>query len=580
MVTIEMNFPLRKRINDWVKKNRLEAFIIALILIISSFFRLYKIDEYMTFLGDEGRDAIVVRRLLVNFDPILIGPRTSIGDMYLGPLYYYLMAPPLFLGNFSPVGPSVMVAILGVITVFFVWWVAREWFGRLAGFVAALFYSISPTIIVQSRSSWNPYIMPFFSLLSIYSIWRVWSFSKVTGRKVKNFKWLIILGVSLAFVLQSHYLGLLLLPTIGLFWILSFLKLKSLTTQEAGKNFFLLKEFLKNSIVGGVIFLLLMSPLVVFDARHEWRNFVAMKRFFLERQTTISARPWTAIPKLWPISQKITTQLVAGTNEVVGGWVAVGIVLGTLWIIASFIYSNKLLLYGMLSQFFRQKNKKFIFFSHSPFRRISQNFGSLNKMDVGNPYLLLFSWIFFALLGLGVYKQEIYDHYYGFFFSAPFLLMGGFVHNITFCRKKFFLTRFLVYFLLFTALLVLIIVNLFNNPLRYPPNRQLQRTEEVARKITDEARGKKFNLAVIAERNYEDAYQYFLESWGEPVIDIDPLNYENTVSEQLFVVCELPKEKCDPTKNPKAEIANFGWSRVEGEWEVGGTTLYKLVHAQ
>src|SRR3990172_11625448 len=101
-------------IRFWILKNKLEALLLCLILILGAFFRFYRISEYMTFLGDEGRDAIIVRRLLVHLDPILIGPRTSIGDMYLGPLYYYLIAPSLFLANFSPVGPSVFVALLGI----------------------------------------------------------------------------------------------------------------------------------------------------------------------------------------------------------------------------------------------------------------------------------------------------------------------------------------------------------------------------------------------------------------------------------------------------------------------------------
>src|SRR4030042_5563705 len=110
------------KIINWIKKNRWEAFWLALILLIAAYFRIYKIDEYMTFLGDEGRDVIVVRRLLVNFDPILVGPGTSIGNMYLGPLYYYMMAPFLFLAGFSPVGPAVLVALFGGDNIFFVWY--------------------------------------------------------------------------------------------------------------------------------------------------------------------------------------------------------------------------------------------------------------------------------------------------------------------------------------------------------------------------------------------------------------------------------------------------------------------------
>ena len=79
--------------------NRLKSFFKSLktldglsligILLLAAFFRLYKIADYMTFLGDEGRDVLIVRNLLTKADPILIGPGTSVGNMYLGPLYYY-----------------------------------------------------------------------------------------------------------------------------------------------------------------------------------------------------------------------------------------------------------------------------------------------------------------------------------------------------------------------------------------------------------------------------------------------------------------------------------------------------------
>src|SRR3990167_7226353 len=124
-------------LGEWIKKNKVEFIILTVILILGAFLRLFKIDEYMTFLGDEGRDVIIVRRFLVYGDIFLIGPGTSIGNMYLGPLYYYLMAPVLWLRKFSPVAPAAMIALLGVTTVAFVWYIAREWFWKNAAFIAA-----------------------------------------------------------------------------------------------------------------------------------------------------------------------------------------------------------------------------------------------------------------------------------------------------------------------------------------------------------------------------------------------------------------------------------------------------------
>jgi len=130
-----------------------ELWLLGLILVVGAFLRLYKIDQYMTFLGDEGRDVIIVSRFIKHFDLMLVGPGTSVGNMYLGPLYYYLMVPALFLAGFSPVGPAVQIAILGVATIALIWWMGRQWWGKTAGLVAAALYAVAPTVIIFSRSS-------------------------------------------------------------------------------------------------------------------------------------------------------------------------------------------------------------------------------------------------------------------------------------------------------------------------------------------------------------------------------------------------------------------------------------------
>jgi 4-amino-4-deoxy-L-arabinose transferase-like glycosyltransferase len=524
-------FSILEKAKRWIQNHRLEAFVLLSIILLGAFFRLYRISEYMTFLGDEGRDVIVVRRLLVDFDLILVGPGTSIGNMYLGPLYYYMMAPALLLANFSPAGPAAMIAFLGVATIFFVWFVAREWFGKFAAVVASLLYAITPVIITYSRSSWNPNIMPFFALLTIYSIWQVWQKNK--------WGWLIVAGTSMAFVLQSHYLGLLLIPTLGFFWLLTLVKVKG-KRQE-------LKEFIKQSIIGGFLFLLLMSPLVIFDARHGWRNFEAIKVFFTQRQTTVSARPWTAIPKLWPLIQKVSSRLITGTSEVAGG------------IAAKII---PVLSFGaILTSFYKSKFKK----DKQANRRLQA-------------YLLLAVWVGIAMIGLGIYKQEIYDHYYGFFFAAPFLLAGGIVQEIIELGTKKVTSQM---FLVIAVLLYLLInINLRNNPLKYPPNRQLQRTQEVARAVIEFSEGKPFNFAVIAERNYEGAYMYFLEMWGAPAFIAIADIPDETLTEQLFVACEVKGEKCNPETNERPELTNFGWRKIVAQWDVDGVAVYKLIHAQ
>ncbi|MBI3396992.1 glycosyltransferase family 39 protein [Candidatus Woesebacteria bacterium] len=518
----------------WIGKNNEEFIVLLFILFIAALFRLYKIDQYMTFLGDEGRDVIIVRRFLVEHHIMLIGPGTSIGNMYLGPLYYYLMAPVLFLFNFSPVGPAVQIAVLGVFTVYLVWLMSREWFGRVAAFVAASLYAISPVVITYSRSSWNPNIMPFFAIICIYSLWKIFKYSE--------WIWLLVLGISFAFVLQSHYLGLLLLPVILVYWFLTYFKIKT----HIPKPKFLTKELFKNTLLAMLLFFSLMSPLVFFDARHGWNNFNALKLFLTERQTTVSANPIKNLPNIFPIFNKSVTRLVAGGDVTFGTVASVVLGVGLLWLVVTYL---------------RREGSK----------------TSILK----SPITLLFTWLLFAMVGLSLYKQEIYDHYYGFFFPASFILLGlitqEIVHKAKYMTQKYYkiiLALFGVFYVL------LVTINLMKNPLLSPPNMQLQRTEEVAKFIKNDARGNKFNFAVIAERNYEGAYKYFLQLWGTGIIDIDPLNTKDTIADSLYVVCEKPKEKCDPTHNAKAEVANFGWSKIENAWNIFGTTTYRLIHTR
>src|SRR3989304_5159037 len=109
-------------------KNHWEVLILLTILLAGAFLRLYKIADYMTFLGDEGRDVLVVKRMIVDHKFTLLGPTASVGGFFLGPIYYYFMLPFLFLWRLDPVGPAVMVALFGIATIYLVYRVGKDFF--------------------------------------------------------------------------------------------------------------------------------------------------------------------------------------------------------------------------------------------------------------------------------------------------------------------------------------------------------------------------------------------------------------------------------------------------------------------
>lgn len=163
-----------------------------------------------------------------------------------------------------------------------------------------------------------------------------------------------------------------------------------------------------------------------------------------------------------------------------------------------------------------------------------------------------------------MYKQHIYDHYFGFLFPVVFLLLG-----FTF---KFLTSNPLLRPLAVIGFLTLIVINIQSHPLLVTPNNQLSRTEKVSSDINDFSAGKPFNLALIAKSNYDESYRYFLEKENAPIYTI-----HQKLADQLFVICE--NEPCDPYANKLWEIAAFGWAKTVDTWEYPwGVKVYRLVH--
>jgi len=467
---------------------------IITVCLIAAIFRLYRISDYMEFLGDQGRDVVIVRDFLKNGNLFFIGPQTSIGNMYLGPFYYYLfVAPGLLLFNFNPVGPAVIVALLGIATVYLVYLISSKWFGRSAALISSLLYALSPVVIKYSDFSWNPNVMPLFALLFVYFI--------VENR---------YLPASLAFIicLNSHFLSLLLLPLVAIIWI------KNLIQSQHRP------QIIKHTLFAITIFILSLVPQILFDIRHHGQNLNAIIAFFAQRETTVSLLPYKAIPLIPALFDQVNTRLLAAKYETFG-------------LIISLFFAV-LLVFDLIRQY-RSRNLHFQF-------------------------ITVLLWLLIGLTGLALYKQHIYDHYFGFLYPAVFLLFG------------YLLSR-LPNFVLITSVIILVIASLSQNPLRYPAPGQLATTRKIVSSIIDASNSQPFNFALLAKMNYDSGYRYFLDMYQAPVKLLD-----NTITDQLFVVCEPFQIDCNPINNPEWSVAAFGWAKIDSSWEINGINIFRLIH--
>lgn len=494
---------------NWIKQNRREFLAIIFILLLATFLRFYKLDEYMTFLGDEGRDALIIKKILVERDLPFIGPPTSIGNIYLGPLYYYMMTVPMAIFWLNPVSAAAMVALIGVATIGLLYYLARSWFGAKAALLVALLYTVSPVTIIYSRHSWNPNPAPFFALLAVLGFY--------LARQKRDFRWLLLVGLSLAFIVQMHYLALILLPIFTAFWI------HELVLQFKEKIY---HHFILGSLLAFTSFTLLMLPLVLFDLKHNFANYRALMMFFGERETTVNLNIINSILRVFPIYRdKLLGHFIGVNNEIITGLLVI------------------LILVPVVMNFSKIKNQLF-----------SSRFPQW-------PYFVLGIWLVGSMLGLSLYKQSVYDHYLGFVSPAPYLLLAGLI--VSFKHKWLELSILVI-------VIVLVVLNLQKSPLLSPGGRQLERTQKVAEFIISKSENKPFNFALISKSNYDAAYQYYLDLYGHK-----PAVLPDKKTDQLWVVCEDPV--CKPVGHPKHEIAAFGWTRLDMEYEILGLKVYKLI---
>ena len=508
----------------------LELCILVGILILAAYLRLYKISEYMTFLGDEGRDVLVVKRMIVDHKWTLLGPTASVGGFFLGPIYYYFMVPFLWIWRLDPTGPAVMVALFGVATVYLVYRAGGDMFHPWVGLVASALYALSPVVIAYSRSSWNPNVVPFFSLLTIYLLWKY-----ANDQKMRDVLWA---GVSMGIGLQLHYLFLFLFPVTAIWLALC---------GKVGMKF-------RSWMLCAVGFAIGYAPFLLFELRHGFPNAQSIIQFVLAGRDTglVGEKYWNIIKEvLYRLVGRLVLRLpqpeiwpdVPGWQQRAWQWGIVGILATG---------ASLLVLHAM----------------SKPLGVVSEQEG--NRWKQSSLLLLLWGGMVAALFGL--YKRAIYDYYFGIWFALPFFLTALVLYHM----KRVRLVGGVVSI---AGVVSLLWWNWQGRPFIYAPNSQLAQVRSIAKEALDKTQGQSFNFALVTQGNSDHGYRYFFEIWGNPPVTIEPTFKDperKTVTDQLIVICETPD--CRPLGHPLWEIAGFGQATISGTWQTSFVTIHKLIH--
>src|SRR3990167_4745585 len=202
-------------VESFLRINTTIIFLLA-IMGISLFLRVFKLNELMMFIGDQGLFYLPARDMILYGTIPLVGPETSHPWIHHGALWTYVLAIILWLFQFNPLAPAYFIAILGVITIFLFYVTLNSMFDRRTAILGSILYATSPLIVMNARMPYHTSPIPFFVIILFFLSFKLvkgnsWVLPVVTfmlgtlyNHEITTFVYFIAVGIILGFGFTQH----------------------------------------------------------------------------------------------------------------------------------------------------------------------------------------------------------------------------------------------------------------------------------------------------------------------------------------------------------------------------------------
>jgi 4-amino-4-deoxy-L-arabinose transferase-like glycosyltransferase len=449
----------------FLKKQPALLLLIASLMLAASFLRLWNLPYTLMFQGDQGRDALIVSEMFTKGDLVFIGPVTSVGNMYLGPLYYYFMLPFLRLSYPSPLGPAYAVAALGILTVYLLYRWGQQLVGTRAAVIATILGTFSVSAVTYSRFSWNPNPAPLVGLIMMYATYKAWK---------SHPRWWVLVALCFSVLIQLHYLALLSLGGAGVIWLIQARELW-LNRQHTKSTPHTLKNLLSASVVAALLFGMSLTPLILFDFKHDGLNAKALQKLVFQEesfadnnQLSLAKKVPDTMNEMHGRSMHILFEHTVGKNRTVN----TALLVVTALLILPWLFKT--------------------------------------KRPTWAGEVVIVSYLVTGIVGSAVYEHSVFDHYIAYLFPASFLIQGlGLARLSRHLLGSLAVVAFVGYFLWH---------NLARMPLQ--PNGwtiyDMQRvTDSIYQRLGPD---EKYSLVLLSPSKdlYGQNYRYFLSTTNKP----------------------------------------------------------------
>lgn len=238
--------------------------VLAAILALSFFLRIWQLSERMVFSGETNNMLYYVESYLKGDKPILMGLEAAqyVHHLFHLPWYLWLMLPLFILGNGSPLIFAWFHAAIGVVNTLLLYWIGSRW-SRRAGIVAAIFYASWMKTITIDRFVSPVSLVPFGVIVSIWLF--LWARSKPS---IRSF---FLVGFWVGAIVSFHYALLSLVAGLLIF------------------TWWKYRRYTFGATLGVVVAFL---PMIIFDLRHQFFNLTGL--WYVARSLFDETRPYSS----------------------------------------------------------------------------------------------------------------------------------------------------------------------------------------------------------------------------------------------------------------------------------------------
>lgn len=281
------------------------SLLLLLIAMIGLLLRMFKIEQTMPFIGDQGWFYLSARDMIQTGSIPLIGIASSHPWLHQGALWTYLLGPWLWLFYFNPVSGAYLSIIIDILALFVIYCVGSKLFTQRVGLLSAALYATAPLVILNARMPYHTSPIPLFTALFIFALYQ-W----ITGNKYYFPLVIMILAILYNLELATFVLSFL---TVGIL-------LYGILKKQSWAREVLQMKIVCLSIAG---LLIPLAPMILYDLSHgfpqtvgfmAWIGYKVLVLFGLPPLTQTTSVSWSTMGSF--AVEKFTTLIFAYSNVV------------------------------------------------------------------------------------------------------------------------------------------------------------------------------------------------------------------------------------------------------------------------